>query len=209
MTKPTRTTPRRRLTAQARRELILAVAARLFAERGYDGASIDAIAAAAGVTAPVVYDHFASKRDLYRTLLEVHTAALVEATTQPVEGGTVEELLRTNVEAFFAFVEERPDAWRILFRDPSPDPEVAAVQRAVQAQATRRIAEAIVAPIARLSLSVRAPRAVANEVLAELGKSALNGLAGWWWEHREVPRATLVALAMDLLWVGLRDLAEE
>src|SRR4051812_7129008 len=112
--------PRRRLTAAARRELILDVAGKLFAERGYDGASIDAIATAAGISAPVVYDHFASKRDLYRTLLERHTAALVEATTRPVEG-TVEDLLRTNVEAFFAFVEEHPEAWRILFRDPSPD----------------------------------------------------------------------------------------
>ena len=203
------TRPKRRLTAEARRERILDVAGRLFAERGYDGASIDAIADAAGITAPVVYDHFASKRDLYGMLLERHGAALVDATTRPVPDGTLEQLLRVNVEAFFAFVEEHPDAWRILFRDPSPDPEVAAVQRAVQAQATRRLAEAIVAQAPRLRVSARLPRRQADEVVAELGKSALNGLAAWWWEHREVPRATLVALAMDVLWVGLRDLTGE
>jgi AcrR family transcriptional regulator len=63
---------RKRLTAAARREVIAAAATELFAERGYQRASIEEIARRSGVTPPVVYDHFASKRDLYRDLLERH-----------------------------------------------------------------------------------------------------------------------------------------
>ena len=69
--------PRRRLTAAARREVIAVAAAELFAERGYRGASIEEIARRSGVTPPVVYEHFESKRELYRDLLERHFAAAV------------------------------------------------------------------------------------------------------------------------------------
>ena len=45
-----------------------------------------------------------------------------------------------------------------------------------------------------------------NAVAAEFGRSALNGVAAWWWEHREVPRATVARIAADMLWHGIREL---
>src|SRR2546430_6494223 len=70
--------PRKRLSAEARRELIEQAASEVFAERGYHGASIDEIAGRSGVSAPVVYDHFASKQDLYKRLLERHQRDLLD-----------------------------------------------------------------------------------------------------------------------------------
>src|ERR1044072_704248 len=70
--------PRRRMAAAARREVIANAASVLFAERGDRGASIEEIARASGVTPPVVYEHFSSKRELYRDLLERHFAELRE-----------------------------------------------------------------------------------------------------------------------------------
>jgi AcrR family transcriptional regulator len=207
--KTTRTRkPRRRLSADERRARILEAAGELFAEGGYEGTSIDRIAHAAGVSAPVIYDHFASKKDLYTQLLELHSRQVIEATTARHGATTVEELVRTNVDAFFRFVEEHPAAWRMLFRDPAPDPEIAALQRRIQADATARLADALIARIPRLQLSVELERGRANELIAELGKTGLNGLAAWWWDHRDVPREALVAVAMDVMWVGLRQLGE-
>jgi AcrR family transcriptional regulator len=203
------TQPRRRLPAAQRRARILEEASRLFAEEGYEGASIDRIASAAGVSAPVIYDHFQSKKALYGELLRLHAGALVEATTRTEASASLERLLRDNVAAFFAFVEENPAAWRMLFRDPAPDPEIAALQRRIQAAATARLAETLLARAPRLRLSARLERRRADELIAELGKSALNGMAGWWWDHREVPREALVAVAMDVLWTGLRSLAAD
>jgi AcrR family transcriptional regulator len=202
----TTSTPRRRLKADERRARILDAASDLFAEGGYEGASIDRIARAAGVSAPVIYDHFSSKKDLYTQLLELHTLRVIEATTVPHDATTVEQLLRANVDAFFRFVEKHPAAWRMLFRDPAPDPDIAALQRRVQAEATARLADALVARIPNLRLSIEIDRERANELIAELGKTGLNGLAAWWWDHRDVPREALVAIAMDVMWVGLRQL---
>ncbi len=201
--KPQKPPPRRRLSAEERRRRILDEASRLFAEGGYEGTSIDQIAAASGVSAPVIYDHFESKRALYGELLRSHAGALIHATTRVDESASLEELLRSNTAAFFAFVEEHQAAWRMLFRDPAPDPELATLQREIQAGATARLAEALVARAPRLDLSADIDRHVADEVIAELGKSALNGMAAWWWEHPEVPREALVKVAMDVLWRGL------
>ena len=194
---------RRRLTAEQRRERIHAAASELFAARGYAATSIDQIAAAAGVTAPVIYDHAGSKRELYMDLLRAHAARLVEATTRVDPGASMKQALRSNTAAFFAFVEEHPAAWRMLFGDPAPDAQIAALQRQIQAAATARLAEVLVGHAKRLRLAADLPRAQADEMVAELGKSALNGLAAWWWEHREVPREALVAVALDVLWTGL------
>src|SRR5207247_8425364 len=70
--------PRKRLTAAARREVIERAATELFAERGFHGASMEEVARRSGVSVPVVYDHFESKRALHRRLLERHYAELRE-----------------------------------------------------------------------------------------------------------------------------------
>src|SRR5829696_2853906 len=123
--------PRRRLEPALRRELILAGAMGLFAERGYDGTSMGAIAQAGGVTPAVIYDHFPSKARLAIELLERQTAELLGFVGKALEGAPVDAAaqMRTGVDAFFAYVEEHPFAWRMLFRDASTDPEVASAYR--------------------------------------------------------------------------------
>ena len=92
----------------------------------------------------------------------------------------------------------------MIFRDTSGDPEVQAAHREIQAQSSRGLlplletlpggAEGSPAPVARS----------AREMVIELLRSAIAGLALWWYEHREVPREQVVAAAMNALWVGLR-----
>src|SRR3982750_4885004 len=149
---------RRRLTAEQRPERIHVAASERFAARGYAPPSIDQIAAAAGVTAPVIYDHAGSKRELYMDLLRAHAARLVEATTRVDPGASMEQALRSNTAAFFAFAEDHPAAWRMLFGDPAPDPEIAALQRQIQAAATTRLAEVLVGHAERLRLRAAPPR---------------------------------------------------
>jgi AcrR family transcriptional regulator len=199
-------TPKRRLKADERRGVILQAAAKTFAERGYLGASIDRIAEAAGISAPVIYRHFGSKKELYIELLQVSGRSLLEATTREEGYDTVEELLRENVRAFFHFVEDHPSAWRILFLDPAADPEIAEVQRQIQEQATKRLAEVIVGRVRGLKVSTRMRRSEADELIAQAGKSALNGLAVWWWDRPDLRAEQLAAVAMDVLWRGLGNL---
>lgn len=192
---------RRRLTAAQRREIIERAASELFAERGYQGTSIDEVARRSGVTAPVVYDHFASKQDLHRRLLERHFADL-RGVWQAQLGADdpPEQRIPRAIDAWFAYVEEHPYAWRMLFRDTTGDRQVRAVHDEVIARSRaammplfaqeRGIADVASADPDELEMSWEALRAV------------LQGLALWWYEHQHVPRAQVVASAMNAVWIG-------
>lgn len=195
--------PRSRMSAERRRAVITTSATELFAERGYRGTSIDEIAARSGVTPPVVYDHFASKRDLYRHLLEAHYADLrgVWGDHLATEGPRRERIARA-FDAWFAYVEEHPFAGRMLFRDTTGDPEIAAVQAEVAA-ASRAAVMPLLAGEAGVLEVAEAPDQATLEMLWEVLRGVLQGLAMWWSEHREVPRGQVVATAMNTLWVGL------
>ncbi len=198
---------RRRLSKEERRALILEAAARVFADRGYEAASLDEIADAAGISKPVIYDHFASKKELHMLLLDAQTADLLSFMTERVSrAATSEGQLEAGFDAFFEFVESHPFAWRMLFRDPTAaDSEIAALQRRIQVRATAAIAGLTAAqPV------VEAPgdpeRELLTEVVGQLLKTASNGLAAWWYEHREIPRQQLVEWMMSFAWVGLERL---
>jgi AcrR family transcriptional regulator len=194
----------RRLPAAQRRGRILDGAMRVFAERGYEGASMAEIARAGGVTAAVIYDHFASKQELHGALLEEQTDALLAHVGSAVgsAGPESEQRMRVGVDAFFEFVQANPFAWRLIFRDPSADPEIAAVHTRIHQRATEGIA---------VFLDVSAPEALRGdphreqtlEMFAQLLKMSLNGMAVWWYEHPSVPRDELVERVLDFCWRGL------
>src|SRR5262249_8521744 len=153
-----------------------------------------------GVTPPVVYDHFASKLDLYRRLLERHFAELRGVWREHLltdEPATVR--IPRAFDAWFAYVETHPFAWKMLFADTTADSEVAAVHRAVTADSRAKA----------MPLFAREPGAAgaaggddpeAMDLAWEVVRAVLQGLAQWWHEHQHVPRAQIVATAMNALW---------
>ncbi len=189
------------MTGEARREVIANAAAVLFAERGYRGASIEEIARASGVTPPVVYEHFKSKRELYRELLELHFAELREVWREHFVGDdpAVERVAR-SFDAWFAYVEVHPFAGRVLFRY-STDPEI----EAIHAEVAARSREAILPLFAAEPGSENVAGSVAEEGIEMVWvvlRGVLQGLAVWWSEHPDVRRERVVTTAMNALWVG-------
>lgn len=193
--------PRRRLSAAARREVIATAAAELFAERGYRGASIEEIARRSGVTPPVVYEHFESKRDLYRDLLERHFAELREVWREHFVGeGPAEQRVARSFDAWFAYVEAHPFAGRVLFRY-STDPEI----ESIHAEVAARSREAILPLFAAEPGAANVAGSVQGEGIEMVWvvlRGVLQGLAVWWSEHPDVPRERVVRTAMNALWVG-------
>jgi AcrR family transcriptional regulator len=193
--------PRRRLTAAARRELIEAAAGELFAQRGYSATSIDEIARRSGVTAPVVYDHFSSKLELHRRLLERHYAELRELWREQLAGeDPPERRIPRAIDAWFAYVEAHPYAWRMLFRDTSGEPDVQAVHAEVIARSRAALTPLFVTQpgVGELGSAGTDGLDMAWEVM----RAVLQGLALWWYEHQRVPREQVVATAMNALWIG-------
>jgi AcrR family transcriptional regulator len=199
---------RRRLSGAERRERILAGAMKVFAARGYQEASMSAIARAAGITPAVIYDHFSSKADLHIELLERQTEELLAFVAGALQAAPQDpaELMRAGVEAFFSYVEQHRFAWRMLFRDPPSDPDVAAAYRRVSRRATGAIAGFIEAA-ASDSLATYPDPGQTAEMFAQLMRASQQGLAAWWYEHRRVSRELIVETLLDFCWVGLERLA--
>jgi len=190
------------MTAAARREVIERVATEVFAERGYQGASIDEIARRSGVSAPVVYDHFASKQDLYERLLVRTRDELLEMWRgQLFSDEPAAVRIPRAFEAWAEYVETHPYASRMYFREATGVPEVQAFQRDLHAQA-RAALGAILAREPGAERLAGSGDAEALEMAAELIRSGMTGLAIWWTEHPHVPRDRIVATAVNVLWVG-------
>ena len=197
-------TQRRRISAGERRTRILEGALQVFARRGYEGASMVAIAEAAGITPAVIYDHFSSKAELHVTLLETQAAKLMTAVGAALGDGPGElsQRMRAGVDAFFAFVEQQNFAWWLLFRDPPSDPAIAEVYMRIQSDATSGIA-AMLREWAPPGLLDQPDADRDLEMFAQLLRTAQNGLAAWWYEHPHTPREALVDRVMEFAWLGL------
>jgi AcrR family transcriptional regulator len=187
---------RTRLPSQERRATIVEAAGRLFGERGYDATRLDDVAAAAGVTKPILYRHFEGKRALYLALLERHRDDLASFVAAIPAEGSLEERMRSVLELWFAYVEARSYAWRMLFRDTGGGPEVQAFRLEVHARARAVLVEIIrsqrEAPIPRREL----------EPLAELMSMGMASLVLWWMENPGASREAIVD-AMTRVWAGL------
>jgi len=192
-----------RLPAAERRRQLLDVAIDVFAEHGLHGASMNEVAKAAGVTKPVLYDHFASKLDLYRQLTEgIRDELTGRGAAAMAADAPAGDRIRTGVEAFFAFVEERPSAARVLLFTPVGEPELVEASREVQAGATAALAALFVGEADFLADAPDRERRI--ELVTEFMKQGLHGLAEWWSQHPETPREALVDAVTDLVWSGLR-----
>jgi len=196
--------PRKRLSAEDRRSAILDAALEVFSRRGYNGASIDDIAQAAGISKALIYEHFPSKKDLHVSLLERHTQQIFVRLAQTADTDDPGEVrLRNGVTAFLKWVEENRDAFRLLFRDTF-ELEVAEVLNRLQNQATGAIAALIAAePATQGPRDREVDFALAIEAMAQQLSGAVQSLALWWQQHPDIERDWLVDRVMEYCWLGL------
>jgi AcrR family transcriptional regulator len=186
-----------RLPAPARRAQLLDVARRVFARDGYRGASMEAIAEAAGVTKPVLYQHFSSKHALYSSLLEAEigqlTAALVRA-FDLAQGN--EERLRLGFGAYLDFVEAHEDAFLLLFTEGIGLDD--AFQRRVS-HFREWVADRITAII---RAEARLPEARARALAVAIVGMAESAATWWLSERRPLPVGELADELAGLAWKG-------
>src|SRR5881397_905673 len=161
-----------RLPSRERRQLIVEAASRLFAVRGYANTSLDDVAAEAGITKPIIYRHFHSKKDLHLSLLAQHRDELLGTLADAMRSpGALAERVPKAADAWFGYVEAHPYAGAMLFRDTTGDPEVRRFYDDMQAAA-----RAAVAALIEAERGFHVPPELV-EPMAELTRAALAGLA--------------------------------
>jgi AcrR family transcriptional regulator len=133
MSNPTPTSARKRarggrMPRDERRGQLLTTASEVFVDRGFHATGMDEIADRAGVSKPVLYQHFSSKLDLYLAVLQQHVDILVSGVRQALRTTTDNrQRLRSAVQAFFDFIEHDSQGYRLIFEnDYSNEPQVAA-----------------------------------------------------------------------------------
>jgi AcrR family transcriptional regulator len=189
-----------------RERQMLEVAERAFAERGFHAASVDAIAAGAGISKPMVYAYFGSKEGLYRGCMEQARGRLFEAVGQAADTkSSPDERLWRGILAFFTFVDEQRDSWTVLFGDATG----AAGPFAEEAAQVRRTVAGLVGELLFEAAAAEGtdPSALrSTEPLAHALIGSAESLAGWWLEHREHPKETVALLLMNFAWMGFANL---
>ncbi|MGY1838318.1 MULTISPECIES: TetR/AcrR family transcriptional regulator [unclassified Modestobacter] len=187
-----------RLPRGARRLQLLRAAQDVFVAQGYHAAAMDDIADRAGVSKPVLYQHFPGKRELYLALLEQHVDELTDRVRQAM-AGTEDNRVRVDgaVGAYFDFIDAEGEAFRLVFEsDLRNDAEV----RELADRGTHAVTEAIAEVIAADTGADRE-----RALLLAAGLTGLAESSARWWLARKgtLSRDEAVALMSALAWRGI------
>jgi AcrR family transcriptional regulator len=189
-----RSAPRRRVGRAEREQQILDAAVAVFTERGYQGASMDAVAERVGVTKPVLYTHFGSKDGLLLACIARARTELLAVTTAAVgEAVGTEDMLRRSIRAFFDFLDAQGGACSLLYTEPTVAGDAL---EGIRAQQTDFIASL---------LAAQAPGTEPQRLTgwAQVIVGACERLALWRDRDCEVSAADATEYLMDLAWTGL------
>lgn len=192
-----------RMSAAERYEQIVGVGREVFAERGFDGASMEEVAARARVSKPVVYEHFGDKERLYHAVVDREVQALLARITAALTAGHPRRLLEQATLALLSYIEEETDGFRVLMRD-SPMMSEGGSFAGLLNDVAHRVQHHVAAGFAA--------RGYDGE-LAELYAQALTGMVAftgqWWMEARQPPREVVAAHLVNLVWNGLSHLEHD
>jgi AcrR family transcriptional regulator len=188
------------MTGRERREQLVLVGRSLFAEKGFEATSIEEIAARAGVSKPVVYEHFGGKEGLYAVVVDREMGDLLGRLTHALSSGQPHELVEQAALALLTYIEEETDGFRILARDSPVTGATGTFSSLLNDIATQ--AEHILArEFAQRGIDTKLAPMYAQMLV---GMVALTGT--WWLEERKPPREVVAAHLVNLGWNGLRHM---
>ena len=195
-----RGTRRVRMTGAERREQLLDIGRTVFAEKGFEGTSVEEIAAKAGVSKPVVYEHFGGKEGLYAVVVDREMRQLLDMVTGALTAGHPRELLEQAAFALLDYIERYTDGFRILVRDSPVAQSTGTFASLISDIATQ------VEDILGLEFKARGFDAKLAPLYAHalVGMVALTGQ--WWVDARRPKKSEVAAHLVNLAWHGLGNL---
>ncbi|HEX3608101.1 MAG TPA: TetR/AcrR family transcriptional regulator [Solirubrobacterales bacterium] len=184
-------------------EQALLAAHTLFAERGYAAVTMDEVAAAVGVTKPLLYNYFGNKERLYIACMERSGDALVKTILETVgDASSPSEALNEGLRAFFAFLDADRAAWAVLFDETLPQSgEVAERVAEYRGRLNSLVAESL---LAQLPARRHATAQIEVEALSAALLGAAEALARWWLRTEATTASEAAELLIATIEPGLR-----
>jgi AcrR family transcriptional regulator len=195
-----KTRKKQRMTGKERREQLLAIGRELFAERGFAATSVEEIAARAGVSKPVVYEHFGGKEGVYAVVVDREMQRLLGLVSDALVEGSPRQKLERAALALLQYIEEHSEGFRILARDShaaSGTGSFASLISDIATQVEHVLAE-------EFRARGYDPKLAPLYAQALVGMVALTGQ--WWLEVRRPRREVVAAHLVNLAWNGLSRL---
>ncbi|HEU5483278.1 MAG TPA: TetR/AcrR family transcriptional regulator [Microlunatus sp.] len=190
-----------RMRGTERREQLIEIARRLFAEKGFEGTSVEEIAATAEVSKPVVYEHFGGKEGLYAVVVDREVGYLLAEIEGALSaGGRSRELVEQAALALLDYVETHTDGFRILVRDSSVASSSGSFASLLSDIASQ-VEGLLVTEFKRHGLEAKTAPMYAQMLV---GMIALTGQ--WWLGARKPKKAEVAAHLVNLAWNGLAHL---
>lgn len=194
-----------RMTGQERREQLLNVGRKLFAEKGFETVTVEEIAAKADVSKPVVYEHFGGKEGLYAVVVDREMNYLLDSVTQSLmgsrsDGASARELVEQAGMALFNYIDSNPQGFSILVRD-SPVTAQTGSFASLMLDIATQVEDVLAAEFKAHGI---------NDKYAPMYSQMLVGMVAftgqWWLDVRKPKKEEVVAHLVNLAWNGLRDL---
>ena len=194
---------RARMTSAERREQLLEIARRLFAERGFDGASVEEIAARAEVSKPVVYEHFGGKEGIYAVVVDREVRQLLEMMRDALTAGHPRELLEQAAFALLDYIEQSSDGFRILVRD-SPLGSASGSFVSIIGDIASRVEHILAAEFRQRGYDPKNAPMYAQMLVGMVGTTGQ-----WWLDARKPEKDEVAAHLCNLAWNGLHGLEKK
>ncbi|MGI8457001.1 MAG: TetR/AcrR family transcriptional regulator [Propionibacteriaceae bacterium] len=191
-----------RMTRAQRREQLIDVGRALFAERGFDAASVEEIAANAGVSKPVVYEHFSGKEGLYAVVVDREVRTLLDGIHTSLSAGSTgqRELVERAALALLDYIDGHTDGFQVLARN-SPLGSSGGSFATVLGDVATQVTDLLAAEFERRRFDPDTAPIYAQMLV---GMVAMTGQ--WWLEERTPGKAEVAAHLVNLAWNGLHNL---
>ena len=200
MSSPTpKASARSRMTGPQRRQQLIEVGRALFAERGFEGTSVEEISLSAGVSKPVIYEHFGGKEGLYAVVVDREIQALLGQITTALQKheGDARALLEAAALALLDYIESSTDGFRILVRDSPPGQATGSFASLISDVASQ-VEHILAAEFKRRRLDPKTAPLYAQMLV---GMVAIPG--GWWLDSPRMKKDDVAAHLVNLAWNGL------
>jgi AcrR family transcriptional regulator len=188
------------MTGKERRAQLLDIGRRLFAERGLDGTSIEEIAAQAGVSKPVVYEHFGGKEGLYAVVVDREVERFLTMATTLLEGEDTMAKFEVAAVELLRYIQSNSDGFRILVRDSNPTSGSGTFASLISDIASQ--VEHLLGDV----LKTRGYDPRLAPVYAQMLVGMVASAGQWWLDARKPKLEEMAAHLVNLAWNGLSAL---
>ena len=188
------------MTAAERREQLITIARAAFAELGFDGTSVEEIAARAQVSKPIVYEHFGGKEGLYAVVVDREVQNLLTMMRAALEQGSSRQLLEQAAVSLLDYIEQNPEGFRILVRD-SPLGSASGSYVSIISDIATRVEHILID-----AFESRGFDANAAPMYSQMLVGMVSTTGQWWLDARKPAKEAVAAHLVNLAWNGLSGL---